>query len=385
MKLRLVSAVLAGSMIMGYASAASQPQSQSQIQPQSLSQPHNSQGRSDPFEGFNRAMFNVNYNYLDPYFLRPVAVVWRDYMPVPARNGLTNFFDNLSEPASMANSFAEGQITEGFKHFTRFFLNTILGLGGLIDVASMANKELPKEEPKTFGSTLGYYGVPYGPYMVLPVYGSFTVRQDGGNYVDYLYPPLSLLTFVMNLGKWAIQGIETRANLLDADELLRNSADPYAMMRDAYFQRNDFLVNGGKSEMQNNPNSQAIQGDLQDIDAGSEASPSGATASSSTDVNSTNSRSMPDGQTPVADSSTSNSINATTAPAASANSTANSNTVSGSSNTNSVKSSYSSSTVTGSSSSENRSSSSRHFLTKPDTAKNPMTPGSSSLVRYSEE
>lgn len=351
MKLRLVSVALAGALITGSAFA----DSQSQVQPQSQPQTNSSQAGSDPFEGFNRAMFNVNYNYLDPYFLRPIAVVWRDYMPVPARNGLTNFFGNLSEPASMANSFAEGQITEGFKHFTRFFLNSILGLGGLIDVASMANKELPKEDPKTFGSTLGYYGVPYGPYMVLPVYGSFTVRQDGGNYVDYLYPPLSLLTFVMNAGKWAIQGIETRANLLDADELLRNSNDPYAMMRDAYFQRNDFLANGGKSEMQSNPNAQAIQGDLKDIDAGSDV-PSGSHVSGS---------SAPTGDHSMPNTSPS------TMPAT------HSSDVSSSS---SVKPSHSTSTVTSPSSRG-----AGHFLTKPDTAKNPVRPGSSSLVRYSEQ
>lgn len=134
-------------------------------------------------------MFSVNYDYLDPYVVRPMAVVWRDYVPRPARNGLMNFFVNLSEPASMVNSFAEGRIYDGFRHFNRFFLNSTLGLGGLIDVAAMANPtKLGKQDPQGFGSTLGYYHVPYGPYLVLPVYGSFTLREDGGDAVDHLYP-----------------------------------------------------------------------------------------------------------------------------------------------------------------------------------------------------
>lgn len=91
--------------------------------------------RSDPFEGFNRTMFNFNYNVLDPYVLRPVAVAWRDYVPVPARTGLSNFLGNLEEPASMVNAILIGNGRDAGIHFTRFFLNSVLGLGGFIDVA----------------------------------------------------------------------------------------------------------------------------------------------------------------------------------------------------------------------------------------------------------
>lgn len=89
------------------------------------------QGRSDPLEGFNRTMFNFNFNVVDPYVLRPVAVAWRDYVPQPARNGLSNFTSNLEEPAVMVNYFLQGDPYKGMVHFTRFFLNTILGMGGL--------------------------------------------------------------------------------------------------------------------------------------------------------------------------------------------------------------------------------------------------------------
>jgi phospholipid-binding lipoprotein MlaA len=206
--------------------------------------------RSDPLEGFNRTMFNFNYNVLDPYVVRPVAVAWRDYVPVPARTGLSNFLGNLDEPASMVNAFL-----------------TTLGLGGFIDVAGKANPELVREEPHKFGSTLGRYGVGYGPYVELPAYGSFTIREDGGDYVDTLYPVLSWLTWPMAIGKWTLEGVETRAQLLDSDAILRQQKDPYAFVRNAYFQRHDFIANGGKLKPEENPNAKAIQGELNEIDA----------------------------------------------------------------------------------------------------------------------
>ena len=87
------------------------------------------------------------------------------------------------------------------------------------------------------------------------------MRQDGGDYVDTLYPVLSWLT-PMSIGKWTLEGVETRAQLLDSDGLLRQQQDPYAFIRNAYFQRNDFLASGGKLKPEENPNASAIQDDL---------------------------------------------------------------------------------------------------------------------------
>lgn len=205
------------------------------------------QGRPDPLEGFNRSMFNFNYTVLDPYIVRPVAVAWRDYVPVPARTGISNFLGNLSEPSTMVNYFVEGKPYKAMIHFNRFFLNTILGMGGFIDVAGMANPALAKEEPHRFGSTLGNYGVGYGTYVVLPGYGNFTPREDVGGLVDNLYAPLGLLTWWMSVGKWTLEVVETRARLLDSDAMLHNTGDPYSFVRAAYFQRHDFLARGGNS------------------------------------------------------------------------------------------------------------------------------------------
>ena len=177
MKLRLSALALGTTLLVGCASSGT-----------------DQQGRSDPLEGFNRTMYNFNFNVLDPYIVRPVAVARRDYVPQPARNGLSNFTGNLEEPAVMVNYFLQGDPYQGMVHFTRFFLNTILGMGGFIDVAGMANPKLQRTEPHRFGSTLGHYGVGYGPYVQLPFYGSFTLRDDGGDMADGLYPVLSRLT-----------------------------------------------------------------------------------------------------------------------------------------------------------------------------------------------
>lgn len=223
--------------------------------------------RSDPLEGFNRTMFNFNYNVLDPYVLRPVAVAWRDYVPVPARSGISNVLSNVEEPASMVNAILVGEPRQAGIHFTRFFLNTVLGLGGFIDVAGKANPALAREVPHRFGSTLGRYGVGYGPYVELPAYGSFTIREDGGDFVDTLYPVLSWLSWPISVGKWTLEGIETRAQLLDSDAILRQQQDPYAFIRNAYFQRHDFIANGGKLKPEDNPNAKAIENELKDIDS----------------------------------------------------------------------------------------------------------------------
>jgi len=225
------------------------------------------QAHTDPLQGFNRSMFSFNYDVLDPYVLRPVAVGWRDYVPKPARNGLTNFFDNWSEPASMVNYLFEGKPREAAIRFNRFFLNTLLGMGGLIDVASMANPQLAKEQPRRFGSTLAHYDVGYGTYVMLPAYGNFTPREDLGGAVDMAYSPMTYVTPWFSVGKWVLEGIETRAQLLDSDGLLKNSSDPYEFVRAAYYQHHDFLASEGKLIPQENPNAALIQGDLQSIDS----------------------------------------------------------------------------------------------------------------------
>ena len=223
---------------------------------------------SDPLSGFNKAMFNVNYYALDPYILRPAAVVWKDYVPTPVRKGVVNFSSNLSEPASVVNSALQGEGRESGKHLARFFINSVFGVVGIFDVAGMADSQLQKGAKHSFGQTLGHYDVPYGPYVVLPFYGSATLRQEGGDLVDSLYPPLVWLDWEWALVRGAVDGIELRAVAIEYEDLLKNSDDPYNFMRNAYFQRNDFNASGGKvDEQKEKQRQESINSIISDIDA----------------------------------------------------------------------------------------------------------------------
>lgn len=223
---------------------------------------------SDPLSGFNKTMFNVNYYALDPYILRPAAVVWKDYVPTPVRKGVVNFSSNLSEPASVVNSALQGEGRESGKHLARFFINTVFGVAGIFDVAGMADPQLQKGSKRSFGQTLGHYDVPYGPYVVLPFYGSATLRQEGGDIVDTLYPPLVWLDWEWALVRGVVDGIEARAVAIEYEDLLKNSDDPYNFMRNAYFQRNDFNASGGKvDEKKEQQRQESINGIIGDIDA----------------------------------------------------------------------------------------------------------------------
>lgn len=208
---------------------------------------HNESGeRNDPLQGFNRAMWNVNYNYLDPYILRPVAQGWRDYVPAPVKTGVMNFTSNLDEPMSFVNRLLEGNFKQAMVHFDRFWINSVFGLAGFIDIAS-ASKPLRKQENREFGDMLGHYGMGTGSYVVLPGYGAATPRQDIGHLVDMTYPMLSLLG-PWGLLKWGIQGVDKRASVLDQDALLKQAQDPYVTYREAYFQNLQFKVSDGKAE-----------------------------------------------------------------------------------------------------------------------------------------
>ncbi|WP_391089534.1 MlaA family lipoprotein [Vibrio sp. NH-UV-68] len=191
----------------------------------------------DPIESFNRSMWTINYDYLDPYFVRPVSLAYVNYIPVPIRTGISNFFGNLDEPASMVNNLLMGNGEKALDHFNRFWLNTTLGLGGLIDIASEAG--ITDHNEKAFSDAIGHYGVGNGPYVMVPGYGPWTVRETA-DLVDSAYVPLSLLNFWASLSKWAFEGMETRAAIVNQESMLENSPDPYALTRDIYIQHKDF-------------------------------------------------------------------------------------------------------------------------------------------------
>ncbi|AOK28541.1 ABC transporter [Burkholderia singularis] len=198
--------------------------------------------KGDPFEGFNRTMYKFN-DTVDTYALKPVARGYQWAVPQPVRDSVTNFFSNIGDVYIAANNIVQLKIADGVGDIMRVVINTVFGVGGLFDVATLA--KLPKHT-NDFGITLGHYGVPSGPYLVLPFLGPSTVRDTAGLAVDYAGNPLTYVS--PNSVSWGLFGlnlVNTRANLLGAGDVLDAAAiDKYSFVRNAYLQRRQLLIGG---------------------------------------------------------------------------------------------------------------------------------------------
>lgn len=199
----------------------------------------------DPLESLNRTMWDFNYEILDEYILRPTAVAYSDYMPQVARTGLLNVAENLEEPSNGLNNLLQGKMDGTFISVGRFLLNSTVGLLGLIDVASEIGLE-PKEEE--FGEVLGKWGVGTGPYLMIPARGPSDVRSSIGDVVDTSYSPIDGLNFYLGFLRVGIKAIESRASVIQQEQQLSSSSDPYAFVKSAYFQNLEFKVKDGKIE-----------------------------------------------------------------------------------------------------------------------------------------
>lgn len=191
--------------------------------------------RRDPMESWNRGVFGFN-DAIDAAVVKPVATVYRDVMPNFVRTGVGNFFNNLDDLWSGINNAVQLRGLDTADSFGRFVINTTMGLGGLLDVASEMGME---RHSANFGLTLGRWGVGSGPFVVIPFLGSSTVRDTAamaldvkGNLVSRMddVPRRDVLT-LLNL-------IDTRATYLRAGEVVEGAAlDKYSFTRDAYLQR----------------------------------------------------------------------------------------------------------------------------------------------------
>lgn len=197
----------------------------------------------DPWEGFNRTMFNFN-DGLDTYALKPIAKGYKAVMPDPAERGVSNFFANLADFGTMLNNLLQGKFENAGKDLARISFNTTIGLGGLIDVATPMGIERHDED---FGQTLGYWGADSGPYLVLPFFGPTTVRDGIGKIPDAMVDP------VMHAGDnsdrnalYITRVIDGRAQLLETEKLI--SGDKYIFIRDAYLQKRRFEIADGDVE-----------------------------------------------------------------------------------------------------------------------------------------
>ncbi len=199
----------------------------------------------DPLEGMNRGVFAFN-EVVDDALIHPVVEGYRTVVPKPARSGLTNFLRNLKSPMTFANQVLQGDIDGAGDVLVRAAVNTLVGLGGLFDVAGY---EGLKYESEDFGQTLGVWGVGHGPYLVLPFLGPSSLRDYAGYAVDSFADPLRW--YLHNIdreelyyAKLGADYLDLRTSLIDVlQDLEESSIDYYAAVRSTYYQRRDALVN----------------------------------------------------------------------------------------------------------------------------------------------
>jgi phospholipid-binding lipoprotein MlaA len=199
----------------------------------------------DPFEPINRKVMAFNDD-LDSAVLRPVAVAYRDHMPRPVRHGVSNVLGNIADVWSFFNSTLQLKLRQAAELGGRVVINSVWGLGGLVDVASDLGLEHRSED---FGQTLGRWGVPSGPYLVLPVLGPSSVRDAAATLtLDRYMDPLTHIDHLpVRLSMFGLRAVDTRTNLLKVTNVLDDIAlDRYTFTRDAYLQRRFAEVSRGR-------------------------------------------------------------------------------------------------------------------------------------------
>ncbi len=202
---------------------------------------------NDPIEPFNRDVFEFNLG-IDRYFLKPIAKGYRTIVPEQGRDGLRNVVNNIQEPVTFINDVLQGEFDRAGATFGRFLVNSTIGIGGLFDVAKSQGIDRHTED---FGQTLAVYGVPEGPYLVVPFLNSSSVRHGVGRIVDAYSNPL-FYAFDHAGEEWvqptvmAIDIVDGRSrNIETLDEIERTAIDFYATARSAYRQDREKEINNG--------------------------------------------------------------------------------------------------------------------------------------------
>lgn len=197
-------------------------------------------------EAYNRAMHKFNTK-VDDWVLRPVAKGYRAVAPGPVETGVSNFFSNLGEIINIPNDLLQGKFKLAAKDTGRLLINSTLGIAGLFEVANEFG--LRKNEGEDLGQTLAVWGVPSGPYFVVPFLGPSTIRDFPANVADrFLFSPIRHIddTSVRN-SLYALEVVDLRASLLDSEKLISGN-DTYGLYKQLYLQRRDYLISDGQVE-----------------------------------------------------------------------------------------------------------------------------------------
>jgi phospholipid-binding lipoprotein MlaA len=199
---------------------------------------------NDPFEDINRKVWAFN-EFLDDNFAKPTAEIYTTIAPNFVEVGMSNFFRNINELDNTANQLLQGHPILAINDFSRFLINTTIGLGGFIDIASGLGLERHDED---FGQTLGYWGVSPGPFLMIPIYGPSTPRSLAGRSVSsVLGGTFAIEETDVRLGITALDALETRARYLEVETLI--IGDRYSFIRDSYMQYQEFESSNGVNQV----------------------------------------------------------------------------------------------------------------------------------------
>ena len=210
---------------------------------------------NDPFEPMNRKIFDMNEGF-DKVVLLPVAQVYVDVVPEPARDSVHNFLENLDLPITFANDLLQGEMTRAGQTLGRFTVNTTVGVGGLFDIAS--DWGIPDHQ-EDFGLTLGKWGVGEGPYLVVPFFGPDPPRDVTGQVVDIFLDPTTYVHIDHHIywsaAREVAEAIDLRSRNIDNIESIeRSSVDYYASLRSLYRQLRNNEIRDGKPDVADLPN-----------------------------------------------------------------------------------------------------------------------------------
>ncbi len=199
---------------------------------------------NDPLEPTNRVFYRIN-DGLDTVILRPVAVAYRDVVPMPIRTHTHDLLVNLSNPVTLANDMLQGKPRRAGDTLMRLLINSTIGIGGIFDVA--ADWGYPQHDTD-FGITLAIWGLPAGPYLFLPLFGPSDPRDAVGIGADYGLDPFTYIgrgATVTDLGyaRFGVSAVDTRSRYIDdIDQVKRTALDPYATFRSLYRQHRESQV-----------------------------------------------------------------------------------------------------------------------------------------------
>ncbi len=211
-------------------------------------------GANDPFESTNRKIFAFDQK-VDRYIVKPSAEAYVAVVPEPAREGMHNFLTNLDLPVTFANDVLQGEVKRAGQTFGRFTINSTIGVGGILDLATPMGIPYHSED---FGQTLAVYGVPEGPYLVLPFFGPDPPRDLAGQVADVFLDPFTYVKLRehgwYSFGRAYFSLLDLRSrNLGTLEGIERSSVDYYASVRSLYRQLRNNEIRNGKPDVKDLP------------------------------------------------------------------------------------------------------------------------------------